>query len=127
MAGLNVIQLIGNVGMLPKIKHTPSGKVVATFTLGVNRTWKDDSGEKQESVEWFNAEAWGNLASVIEKYVTKGRLLYLQGRLQTRKFIREDGTDGYWTSVVIGQMQFLDPKPSGVDDQPDEILDEIPF
>jgi single-strand DNA-binding protein len=85
MPGLNRVQLIGNLGKDPETRFTPTGKKVTSFSLGVNRRWKS-AGEAKEHTDWFNVEAWGRLGEVIQEYLKKGSLVYIEGRLQTDRY-----------------------------------------
>ena len=143
---LNKVQVIGRVGKEPEIRHTQAGKPIASFTLASSETWKDKSGEKQEKTEWFNVVCFNEgLSSVIERYVHKGDLLYIEGALRTRKY-EKDGVDRYITEVALetfnGNMKMLGaPKKDGEkteakapakkkpEPEPDEALldDEVPF
>ncbi|MBS1249376.1 MAG: Single-stranded DNA-binding protein [Chloroflexi bacterium] len=109
MPGLNRIQLIGHLGVDPELKHTPSGKKVCTFSVAVNRQWKNKEGDKKEATDWFNIEAWGRLGEICEEYLKKGSLIFLEGRLQTDRYEQDDETR-YFTKVVASQMQMLDKK-----------------
>ena len=109
MPALNKIQLIGNLGKDPEIRFTPKGSKVCTFSVAVNRRWK--SGEDvKEATDWFNIEVWGKLGEFCQTYLGKGRLVYLEGRLQTDRYEHE-GETRYFTKVVARQVQFLDRKP----------------
>lgn len=114
---LNRVTLIGNVGKDPEIRSMNSGDKVANFSIACTESWKDKaSGEKKERTEWVNIVVWGDgLIGVLEKYVSKGSKLYVEGKLQTRKWEDQDGKDRYTTEVVIrgfdGQVILLgDPK-----------------
>jgi single-strand DNA-binding protein len=109
MPALNKIQLIGNLGKDPEIRFTPKGSKVCTFSVAVNRRWK--SGEDvKEATDWFNIEVWGKLGEFCQTYLGKGRLVYLEGRLQTDRYEHE-GETRYFTKVVARQVQLLDHKP----------------
>ena len=98
---LNKVTLIGRLGKDPEIRHTQAGKAIASFTLASSETWKDKSGEKQEKTEWFSCVCFSEgLSGVIERYVHKGDLIYIEGALRTRKY-EKDGVDKYITEVVI--------------------------
>lgn len=104
MAGsLNKVQLIGRVGKPPEIRQTQNGNRVASFSVATTDTWKDKaSGEKREATEWHNVVVWGDsLCNVIERYVEKGDLLYIEGALKTRKWQDKLGNDRYSTEVVL--------------------------
>ncbi len=110
MAGLNKVQLIGYLGRDPETRHTPTGKKVCSFSLAVSRRWRGGEGEAKEATDWFNVEAWGRLGEVCQSYLGKGRLVYIEGRLQTDRYEHE-GETRFFTKVIAGQMQMLDRKP----------------
>lgn len=114
MAGVNKVILIGNLGQDPEIRHLPSGDSVANVSIATSETWKDkNTGEKQERTEWHRVAFFGKLADVVGKYLTKGSKVYVEGKLRTRKWQANDGTDRYSTEVVVdmtGTMQMLDGK-----------------
>ena len=109
MAGLNRVQLIGNLGKDPETRTLPRGGKVCTFSVAVNRQWKGADGEKKEATDWFNVEAWGKLGEICQEYLSKGRLVYLEGRLQTDRVETDDQVRTY-TKVVAQEMQILDSK-----------------
>ncbi len=109
MVGLNRIQLIGRLGRDPELKNTPNGKTVCSFSMAVNRRWKDREGSSQEVTDWFNIEAWERLAEICGEYLKKGSLIFLEGRLQTDSY-EENGSTRYFTKVITSQMQMLEPK-----------------
>jgi single-strand DNA-binding protein len=99
---MNKVILLGNVGKDPEIRTMQSGDRVANFTLATNERWKDRDGNQQERVEWHNIACWNqNLVSVIERFVVKGKQLYIEGKLQTRKWQDQNGNDRYSTDVVM--------------------------
>lgn len=110
MPALNRVQLIGNLGTDPEIRHTPNGTLVCTFRVAVSRRWKSAQGENREATEWFNIETWGRLAEVCHQYLSKGRLVFLEGRLQTDRW-EKNGETRYFTKVIATQMQILERKP----------------
>jgi len=109
MAGLNRVQLIGHLGKDPETRFTPKGSMVCSFSVAVSRRWKSD-GETKEATDWFNIEAWGKLGEICQQYLSKGRLVFIEGRLQTDRYEHE-GETKYFTKVVANQMQMLDRKP----------------
>jgi single-strand DNA-binding protein len=109
MPALNKVQLIGNLGKDPQTRFTPTGKKVCSFTLAVNNRWKDKDGNTKESTNWFNIDAWGRLGEICQQYLTKGSLVYLEGRLQTDRYEHE-GETRYITKVILNSMQMLDRK-----------------
>jgi single-strand DNA-binding protein len=112
---LNKVQLIGNLGRDPEMKFTPSGRNVATFTVAMNRTWKNGEGQEQSHTEWVNLEAWGRAAEIINQYAKKGSKMYVEGRLQTDRYTpAEGGADKFFTKVVVQEFMFLgDGRNSG--------------
>ena len=110
MPALNRVQLIGRLGKDPETRFTTTGRKVCKFSLAVNRTWKTGEGEAKEATDWFNVEAWGRLGEVSQQYLTKGKLVFVEGRLQTDRYEHE-GETRYFTKVVASQMQMLDRKP----------------
>jgi single-strand DNA-binding protein len=108
MPALNKVQLIGHLGKDPETRFTPKGKKVCHFTLAVN--WPGAT-----EPDWFNIEAWEKLGEICQQYLTKGRLVYLEGRLRTDRYTDEKGETRYYTQVVARQMQMLDRKPGEQD------------
>lgn len=108
--GLNKAQLIGNLTRDPELKYTPSGSAVCTFSVATNREWKNDSGEKQEDVEFHRIVTWNKLAEICGQYLKKGSKVFVEGRIQTRKWQTKDGDDRYTTEVVCNEMMMLDSK-----------------
>ena len=113
MPGLNRVQLIGRLGKDPETRFTPKGSKVCTFSVAVDRRWKSE-GESKESTDWFNVEAWGKLGEICQNYLGKGRLVFIEGRLQTDRYEADDEIR-YFTKVVASQMQMLDRKPEEPD------------
>jgi len=124
MKGLNKVQLIGNLGKDPEIRFTPQdAKKVASFSLAVNRSFRNKDGENIDDTQWFNLEAWTGLANVVEDYLKKGDRVYTEGRLKTESY-EKDGETKYFTKVVVKEMIMLGSSRNGGAD-PDE--DDIPF
>lgn len=107
MNSLNKVQLIGNLTANAEVKETPNGQKVASFSIATNRTWKDASGMKQEQVEFHNISAWAGLATIIEQYTSKGKKVYVEGRLQTRSWDDPSGQKRYKTEVVAENIILL--------------------
>jgi single-strand DNA-binding protein len=110
---LNKVELIGNITKDVELKYTPSGAAVCTFSIATNRNWTTDSGEKKEDAEFHRIVAWNKLAELCGQLLSKGRKVYVEGRLQTRKWTGQDGVDKYTTEVVINDMIILDSKGAG--------------
>lgn len=107
MASLNKVMIIGNLGKDPEIRTTPSGQTVATFSVATSEKFKNKSGEQEERTEWHNIVLWGKLAEIAGQYLTKGKTVYIEGRVQTRKWEGKDGQDRYTTEIVGDKMQML--------------------
>jgi len=110
MPALNRVQIIGRLGKDPETRFTPTGKKVTQFSVAVNRRWKNAAGELKEVTDWFNVDAWGHLGEICQQYLSKGRLVFIEGRLQTDRF-EQGGETRYFTKVIAGQMLMLDRAP----------------
>jgi single-strand DNA-binding protein len=113
MASLNKVMLIGNLGKDPEVRYTASGQAVAGFSLATSEKYKDKSGEWVDKTEWHNITLWGKLAEIAKEYLTKGKTVYIEGRLQTRKWQDRDGRDRYTTEIVGDKMQMLGARGEG--------------
>ena len=112
MKSKNNVELMGNVGAAPEIRHAANGTTIANFQLATNRSFRDrDSGERTEKTEWHRIVAFGPLAELVEKYVDSGNPLHLEGRLQTRKWQGADQQDRWTTEVILDDMTFLPGAP----------------
>jgi single-strand DNA-binding protein len=107
---LNRVQLIGNLTRDPELRYTPNGNAVVTFSIATNRGWTTDSGEKREEVDFHRVVAWNKLAELCSQFLTKGRKVYVEGRLSTRSWTGQDGAQKSTTEVVIDDMILLDNK-----------------
>ncbi|HXD06489.1 MAG TPA: single-stranded DNA-binding protein [Burkholderiaceae bacterium] len=108
MASVNKVILIGNLGRDPEVRYTPSGSAVCNVSLATTRNWKSkDSGEKQEETEWHRVVFYDRLAEIAGEYLKKGRPVYVEGRLKTRKWQDKEGKDTYTTEVIAETMQLL--------------------
>jgi single-strand DNA-binding protein len=144
---INKVILVGNLGRDPEIRYTANGAAVANFSIATSERWKDkNTGEMQDRTEWHRIVAWGRLAEICGEYLSKGRQVYIEGRLQTREWEDKDGNKRYTTEVVANEMKMLGTRdtrestdafkqsapPSQVPDNlaqpfPDEKDDDIPF
>ncbi|MGB5661252.1 MAG: single-stranded DNA-binding protein [Thermoanaerobaculia bacterium] len=139
---VNKVILVGNLGRDPEVRSTPSGQPVATFSLATNRKWKDQSGTRQEETEWHNVVCWGRQAEIAGQYLTKGKQIYVEGRLQTRSWEdKQSGEKKYRTEVICQNFQMLGARggydggaqspasspesPGDIQAQPED--DDIPF
>ena len=133
--GVNKVILIGNLGDAPDIRYTQDGKAIANLSVATSESWKDkNTGEKVEKTEWHRACMFGRLAEIAGEYLTKGSKVYLEGKLQTRKWQDKDGNDRYTTEIVASEMQMLDGASSRPAQQSNaspkaeaDFEDDIPF
>ncbi len=107
---LNKVQLTGHLGADPEMRYTAQGSAVTTFRVASNRVWKDRDGNQHEDTEWFRIVAWDRLAEICNQYLTKGTRVYVEGRLQTRKWTDQEGQDRYTTEVIAQDMIILSSK-----------------
>lgn len=105
--GLNKVMVIGHLGRDPEMRYTPSGRPVTTFTVAVSRSWNTADGERRSETEWFNIVAWGNLAEICKQYLHKGQQVYIEGRLQTRRWEDKEGQKHTNVEVVANEMMML--------------------
>ncbi|TAK25399.1 MAG: single-stranded DNA-binding protein [Chloroflexota bacterium] len=112
-AGLNKVMIIGNVGRDPEMRYTPGGAAVTSFSVAVGRRWTTPENEVRDETEWFNVVAWDKLAETCNQLITKGRKVYIEGRLKTRSWEGQDGQKKYRTEVIAHTMQLLDSRPPG--------------
>jgi single-strand DNA-binding protein len=115
--GLNKVMIIGNLGRDPEVKYLPSGQAVANFSVATSRAWTDKDGKKEERTEWHRVVSFGKLAEICGEYLSKGRQVYIEGRLQTRDW-EKDGQKHYTTEIVASDVVFLGSRgeASGGDD-----------
>ena len=113
MAGLNKVTLIGNLGRDPEVRYTPDGTAVANFSIATSEEWTDKtSGEKKERTEWHRVVVFRRLAEICGEYLSKGRQVYIEGKLQTREWQDKDGNKRSTTEIVASQMLMLGPRGS---------------
>ena len=131
MPSVNKVILMGNLGRDPEVRFMPNGDAVCNFSIATTDSWKDKAGERQEKTEWHNIVMYRRLAEIAGEYLKKGRPVYLEGRLQTRKWQTKEGQDRYTTEIIADSMQMLggrDGAPTQ-DSQPSsqpEAKDEFP-
>ena len=113
MAGVNKAILVGNLGRDPELRQTPNGQSVVNFTLATSETWTDKSGERVERTEWHRIVAWGRTAEMCNQYLSKGRTVYVEGRIQTREWEDKDGNKRYTTEINANTVNFIGPRGSG--------------
>ena len=117
MSGINKVILVGNVGAKPEVKYSSNASAVANLSVATSETWNDkNSGEKQERTEWHRVSLYGKLAEIAGQYLDKGSKVYVEGKLQTRKWQDQSGQDRYTTEIVVsgygGTLQMLDRRES---------------
>lgn len=139
MAGLNKVILIGNLGRDPEIRYTAQGQPVTTFSLATTESWTNKSGEREQRTEWHRIVTWGKLAEICSEYLSKGKQVYCEGRLQTREWEDRDGNKRRTTEVNAQQVLMLGRRGDGPRDEergagapapaaaPDAEEDDIPF
>ena len=134
--GLNKVMVIGHLGKDPEMRYTPSGRPVTTFSVAVSRSWNTADGERRTETEWFNIVAWGNLAEICKQYLHKGQQVYIEGRLQTRRWDDKEGQKHTSVEVVANEMMMLGDRRENsgqsqeseqVDDQAEPVADEDEF
>jgi len=126
---VNKAILIGRLGKDPELKNTESGKAVCNFSLATSERWTDNEGERQEKTTWHNIVAWKKLAENMAKYLTKGREVYIEGRIENRSYEDKEGNTKYISEVVAQNCQFVGSKPASKDEgqkAPDKD-DDLPF
>jgi single-strand DNA-binding protein len=107
---INKAILIGNLGADPEVRYTQNGTAVATFNVATTERWKGQDGQMQEQTEWHRVVAWAKLADICGEYLHKGSRVYIEGKIQTRKWQDKDGADRYTTEIVARDMKMLTPK-----------------
>ena len=106
-SGVNKVILVGNLGADPEIRYTPSGAAVANFRMATTESWKDSDGQRQDRTEWHKIVVWGKLAELCGEYLAKGRMVYVEGKLQTRQWDDRDGNKRYTTEIQGREVTFL--------------------
>ena len=138
---MNKIIVIGNLGRDPEMRYTPNGQSVTSFSVASNRTYTTASGERKEETEWFNVSAWGKLGELCNQYLTKGRQVYVEGRLSSRSFQGQDGQMRFVNEINLTDVQFLGGTSGGKDEDgpyemdpgiggdppPTDEVDDLPF
>jgi single-strand DNA-binding protein len=105
--GVNKVILVGNLGADPDMRYTPSGQGVCELRVATSESWNDKNGQRQERTEWHRIVVWGKRAEVCSKYLSKGRQVYVEGRIQTRNYDDKDGNKRYITEIIANDVQFL--------------------
>jgi len=119
MAGVNKVIILGHLGSDPSVRHTQNGTAIATISVATSESWKDkQTGERQERTEWHKVAFWGRLAEIAGEYLRKGSKVYIEGKLQTRKWQDKDCVDRYTTEVIAKELQMLDARRETVERRP---------
>jgi single-strand DNA-binding protein len=134
MAGLCKATIIGNLGGDPEMRYTPAGRAFTTFNVACNRTYTTPEGERREETEWFRVTAWSRLAELCNQFLSKGRRVYIEGRLSSRSWEGADGQKRFSLEIAASEMVMLDSRsrsdsdthPGGIGDEAHD-LDSIPF
>lgn len=136
MASVNKVILVGSLGKDPEVRFMPNGDAAASFSMATSENWKDKAGAKQERTEWHNVVAYRKLAEIIGEYLKKGSSVYIEGKLQTRKW-EKDGVTRYSTEIIADSMQMLGGKSDSADKPSaapsassggfDDVIDDVPF
>ena len=113
MASVNKVILVGNLGRDPEVRYMPNGEAVCNFSIATTDSWRDKNGQRQERTEWHNIVMYRKLAEIAGEYLKKGRPVYVEGRLQTRKWQTKEGQDRYTTEIIADQMQMLGGRDGG--------------
>ncbi|ADH84786.1 single-stranded DNA-binding protein [Desulfurivibrio alkaliphilus] len=122
---INKVILIGNLGADPEVRYSQSGDAVTTFRIATTEVWKKQDGSKEELTEWHRIVTFKRLAEICGEYLSKGSRVYIEGRIQTRKWQDKDGNDRYTTEIVAREMKMLSPRGAG-GDSGNQFMDEPP-
>ncbi|OGH37694.1 MAG: hypothetical protein A3B44_00300 [Candidatus Levybacteria bacterium RIFCSPLOWO2_01_FULL_38_21] len=124
---LNRAQIIGNLTRDPELRYTPNGTAVCSFSVATNRRWTTETGEKRDEADFHRVVAWNKLAEICSQFLVKGRKVYLEGRLSTRSWNAQDGTQRSTTEIIISDMILLDsrrPEEEKMEEKPEEVAEE---
>jgi single-strand DNA-binding protein len=127
MASLNKVMIIGNVGSDPEMRFTPGGNPVTSFRVATNWVYTTAEGERKQETEWFTVVCWNKLAEQCNQFLTKGRLVYAEGRLRTRTWDTQDGQRHYRTEIIANRVTFLDKQAAAAlpDEREEESAGEV--
>lgn len=123
---VNKVILIGNLGADPEVRYSQNGTAIASFRMATTESWKKQDGSKEELTEWHRIVAFGRLGEICGEYLSKGSKVFVEGRLQTRKWQDRDGNDRYTTEIVAREMKMLSPK-GGSDQGGGQTMEEPPY
>lgn len=127
MASINKAIIVGNLGNDPEIRYSSGGDAIANMNIATTDSWKDKEGRKQEKTEWHRVTMFGKLAEICGEYLKKGSQVYIEGKLQTRKWTDKSNIERYTTEIVADRMQMLGGNRKADDSKSDDIDDDIPF
>lgn len=118
MVGLNKVMVIGHMGTDPEMRYTPNGTPVTSFRVATSRTYTSSDGERQQDTEWFTVVAWSQLAERCNEYLSKGRRVYVEGRLRSRSWQGQDGSNRFSNEIIASSVLFLDRGPGSAPEEP---------
>lgn len=124
---INKVVLIGNLGADPEVRYSQAGDAVASFKVATTEKWKDKNGEWQEQTEWHPVVAWRKLGEICGQYLAKGSRVYIEGKLQTRKWQDKDGNDRHTTEIVAKEMKMLSPRAGQAAQGGHDMGEDVPF
>jgi single-strand DNA-binding protein len=123
--GLNKVMIIGHLGRDPEMRYTPSGRPVTTYSVATSRSWNTSDGDRRSDTEWFNVVAWGSLAEICKQYLVKGQQVYIEGRLQTRRWEDDNGNKRTTVEIVAKEMIMLGDRKKKANHESDEDATEL--
>jgi len=123
---LNKVMIIGHLGRDPEMRFTPTGKSVSSFSVACNRSWKSKNGERHTETDWFNVVAWGDLAEISKQYLSKGSMVYVEGRLQIREWVDSNGNPQKSVEIVARDIMLMDSKNKNIQNDTEE-FEDFPF
>ena len=128
---MHKITIIGHLGRDPEMRYTPEGQAVTSFSVASSRKYKTSAGDQREETEWFNVSAWGKLADVCNQYLSKGKQVYIEGRLRTRTYQAQSGETRFSVDVTCSEIQFLSGGGASAEDpelaKGEDDVDDLPF
>ena len=124
--GINKVTLIGRLGKDPECKTTQTGMQITNISIATTETYKDKQGQKQEVTDWHNVTFFGKLAEIAGKYLSKGSMVYVEGKLKNKKWVDQTGANRYATYVVAHELQMMDSKPKDQEQKPDNYGNQAP-
>jgi len=123
---LNKVMIIGYLGRDPEMRFTPTGKSVSSFSVACNRSWKSKDGERHTDTDWFNVVAWGDLAEISKQYLSKGSMVYVEGRLQIREWVDSNGNSQKSVEIIARDIMLMDTKNKNIQNDTED-FEDFPF